>query len=151
MENKNDKQSKTELKSNPIDEWFAQALVPINRCEPKAPVPEEFNVPEPEAPEPEEFNVPESEQPECIPLSKIKEGFIRWAKSMDTKNDIKSLMMSLTAILDTKSWTDNQNKVLYAALDEFETSRHDCVPKEAIHHKHVDKEVNIYGTLENYY
>lgn len=60
---------------------------------------------------------------EYIPLSRIKEGFIRWAKSMDTKNDIKNLMTSLTAILDTKSWSDNQNRVLFAALDEYDTAK----------------------------
>lgn len=69
---------------------------------------------------------------EYIPLSRIKERFIRWAKSMDTKNDVKSLMTSLTAILDTKSWSDNQNEVLYAALVEYETARQDCMPKEVI-------------------
>lgn len=138
MESNDSPLSETELKSNPIDDWFKDAFATATYIAPKAP-------------EPEEPKVSEFEECESIPLSRIKEGFIRWAKSMDTKNDIKSLMTSLTAILDTKSWSDNQNEVLYAALEEYETARQDCMPKEAVQHKHVDREYNIYGRLDNYY
>lgn len=61
-----------------------------------------------------------------------------------------TLMTSLSAILDTKSWSDNQNQVLYAALEEYDTARRqDSMPKEFVQQKHVEREINVYGKVDN--